>query len=153
MNEKYIFLDFDGVLNSWPYLAQVVDVPHGVRHIDPDAVFQLQRVVDATGARIVVSSTWRKLYSVQELSDMLAENGLMADVIDVTPSHNNGYRGHEIQQWLDDHFEFDDYPTFVIVDDGSDMEPFMDHFVQTEIEYGLTPDKADEMIEKLGGMR
>jgi hypothetical protein len=58
---KVIFLDVDGVLNSrgkWAGcdLANLTD--SGTR-IDPLAVARLKRIVDATDAKIVVSSTWR----------------------------------------------------------------------------------------------
>ena len=56
---KIIFLDFDGVQNTGHYqrLLQYLGNPWRDRYgalFDPDAVRQLKRIVDATGADIVV---------------------------------------------------------------------------------------------------
>lgn len=48
---KVIFLDFDGVITTeksrWC--------------LDKDKMLLLKRIVDATGAKIVISSSWRRL--------------------------------------------------------------------------------------------
>lgn len=56
-------------------------------------------------------------------------------------------RGHEIQEWLDDH-PF--VQRFVIVDDDGDMAHLMSKLVQTDFTDGLTKEKAGEIIRRFG---
>lgn len=63
---KIIFLDFDGVLNTEHYqnLLQLQGKPWQDEYgafFDPNAVKQLKRIIDATGADIVVESSWKYL--------------------------------------------------------------------------------------------
>ena len=51
---KVIFLDIDGVLNNQTLLYH-----YGLDYIDGDMVELLKHVVSATGAEIVLSSSWR----------------------------------------------------------------------------------------------
>lgn len=71
---KIIFLDFDGVLNTEYYqgLLQFQGKQWHDEHgafFDPKAVRQLKRIIDATGADIVVESSWKYLglEAMQEL--------------------------------------------------------------------------------------
>ena len=57
---KVIFLDFDGVLNSAKYLLGHGDC--GVA-IDPARMALLKQIVDATDAKIVLSTSWREHWS------------------------------------------------------------------------------------------
>lgn len=50
---KVIFLDFDGVLNSRSFRAVRSDI------IDEKHMTFLRRIVEATGAGIVLSTSWR----------------------------------------------------------------------------------------------
>lgn len=98
---KVIFLDIDGVL-----------IPYGqdARNLNPECTGHLQQIVQATDARLVISSSWRlALYS--ELLNMLSDYGLANRVIGCTPHRvaapeNAGadwldhMRAHEITAWL-----------------------------------------------------
>lgn len=140
---KILFLDVDGVLNNAASAAEGID-------LIAEKVLLVARICEETGASIVISSTWRKLYSLDVLSEMLRRVGLRSTpVIDVTPEFHNGHRGEEIQHWLDEHPDVTD---FVIIDDDSDMldkqKPF---FVQTRWEMGLTTRCAKKAIAILKG--
>jgi hypothetical protein len=160
---KVIFLDIDGVLNSESYVLKLEEkccqIGHSretpcdcfklYRQIDRDAVTRLNRLVAVTGAKIVVSSTWRKIFDMPELCRILTEHGLVAEVIGATPDlfndpgrepGTNLERGYEIDFWLRDHPEVD---RFVILDDGSDMAMHRKCLVQTDCEDGL----CDEHVE------
>lgn len=135
---KIIFLDVDGVLNSLElvYLRDADSGNHPLHDIDDRNVKFLNLVVQESGAKIVISSSWRKLYRLEEIAAMLKEKGLVGDdvVIDRTIS-GSGYRGEEIQEWLDRHPEVSHY---VILDDDSDMLPSqVKHFVKTPRLSGL----------------
>jgi hypothetical protein len=147
---KIIFLDFDGVLNSlewWksPERASMIGHElHGnsLRNIDPACVERLQRIVDATGARIVVSSAWRwsgKRYrngGVTHLRRYLAVRGLRNSqriVIGCTPCLPHAIRGIEIRAWLD---RRPDIERFAVIDDERhDMEHWPE-LVKTNWECG-----------------
>lgn len=56
---KYIFLDFDGPLNTGR--SDYMDPYRYGHHFDDVAVRNLRRIIDKTGAKIVVSSSWRHM--------------------------------------------------------------------------------------------
>ena len=86
---KYIFLDFDGVLNTEFYQNQLISQgkPWGDENgafFDPEAVMQLKRIVDATCADIVIESSWKYL-GLKALREMWAARRLPRRLIDITP--------------------------------------------------------------------
>jgi hypothetical protein len=70
-----IFLDFDGVLNSRPFFAnriaeariELYETLGEAADSDPANVAELERLVQATGASIVISSSWRHCHRLDEL--------------------------------------------------------------------------------------
>jgi hypothetical protein len=59
-----------------------------------------------------------------------------------------GDRGEEIQKWLDEHGE--NVESFVILDDDSDLEPYMSRSVIVDGEVGLTEADVNKAIVILG---
>lgn len=103
---KIIFLDIDGVLNSADYLDHTKHC-NGYSDINPKKVKLLKKIVDRTGAEIVLSSTWRDLGKRKNepehpmytyLIDTLQSYGL--EIIDHTPYIAQG-RPSEIKAWID----------------------------------------------------
>jgi hypothetical protein len=148
-------LDVDGVLNSAERPAWTDNV-NGLYGIDPVLTERLARVLLATGAQVVVSSSWR-IGGIAEGSlfrkAMVAADPsgvVLRSVIAATPISYEArrVRGDEIQEWLD---ENPDVTAFAIVDDNSDMAHLSDHLVLTTWAAGLTDELADELIQKLGG--
>ena len=142
---KILFLDIDGVLNNQDAFRKKDLDP-----IDEDNVIQLNRIIDATDCKIVISSVWRRCNTVGSLRSMLElKHGVRKDsIIDFTPIFNRlAPRGHEIEAWL----EKNDRPHFVILDDDNDMLLYQEreHFVQTSFKKGLTKELADKAIEIL----
>ena len=96
---RIIFLDFDGVLNTEYYqgLLQFQGKQWQDQYgafFDPRAVRQLKRVIDTTGADIVVESSWKYLglEAMQELWRVRNLPGRVIDIgndIDVDPRINN----------------------------------------------------------------
>ena len=87
---RIIFLDFDGVLNTEYYqgLLQFQGKQWQDEHgafFDPRAVRQLKRVIDATGADIVVESSWKYL-SLEAMQELWTVRNLPGRVINITPS-------------------------------------------------------------------
>ena len=146
---KVIFLDFDGVLNSHKWIGanqHLFKSNQLFMHsdVDSEAVARVQRIVDATGAKVVVSSTWRRFNSIGELRRVLKKHGFTGEVISTTPTHG-GPRGTEIQSWLNDN----PVEGFVIVDDDSDMVHLMNKLVQTTFDLGLQDEHVDKAIAVL----
>lgn len=150
---RVIFLDFDGVLNSHTFMKacardSVWDDPSG---LDPVAVARLNRVVEATEAFVVVSSTWRIGRRRVELAEILASKGFTGKVLGTTPHLSGPYqRGSEISLWLKECKLLYDVERYVVIDD--DFDAGVGHapsFVRTSMDEGLTDALADRCIEIL----
>lgn len=155
---KVIFLDIDGVLNNHDSMHRAYEKgldAAGIRGWDRGSVDELKRIVAETGARIVISSTWRL-----NISDRRSEHAVAAgfemygipEFTDVTPNFPGKIRGLEIKSWMDNWAE-EPIESFVILDDDSDMLPEqMAHFVQPSLfRGGLNKELADKAIEILNG--
>lgn len=156
---KVIFLDVDGVLNSQNFHKSgrdknAVQWKSGGK-IDAEGVARLDKLVKATDAKIVISSSWRHSMNPFEMKHALRHMGLTTfrNVIDRTPV-GMGIRGEEIQEWLDldperarvwtDHEPVDAY---VILDDNNDMLPEQqEHFVHVDSSIGLTDENVVDAI-------
>lgn len=176
---KVIFLDFDGVLNSSasflmeskkkkrllsnkyrnkrPYLTKEQGKEYQVNKTFSEvAASNFQYILDqCPEVKIVISSTWRLIFTLDELKEQLEEYGIDSSrVVGVTPQASNkrfsqrAERGDDISEYLEAHSEVTDY---VIIDDNSDMTVHMDKFVQTTWLDGLTMGIASTVIAKLGG--
>jgi hypothetical protein len=147
-----VFLDIDGVLNNRGCFRPGNCDPRFGRNPDPFCVDALNYITETTGAKIVVSSTWR-ISGLEHMRETMRRWGVTGEVMDITPrlETRNGDiwlsapRGTEIQAWLAD----SDNPPFVILDDDSDMEHLSDRLVQTNFEQGLTWSLACQAIKKI----
>lgn len=151
MNNKIIFLDVDGVLNSAKFDRWLQDHHmkqyYGYELLDQNAILNLQDIVFVTGANIVLSSSWRLSNSCSErLRQQLLPYGLQ--FIDKTVCLRQEDRGEEIKEWLSRHPEVS---YFVILDDDDDFkdEELKKHFVQTTFDSGLLEEHVNKAIEIL----
>ena len=154
---RVLFLDFDGVLNSvgsFIYnnrmnLLGLTQVPTH-ESFCPVASSNLQYILEELpDVQVVVSSTWRKHKTINALKKIFETNNILPDrMIGVTPVDPDRYRGNEIKEYLDKHPEV---TSFVILDDDTDMIPYMDNLVKTDSRDGLTFSKAERVIEAFGG--
>ncbi len=127
---KIIFLDIDGVLNHEQFYKNRNrhEKEYPLSEICPKSVANLNVLIAETGAKVVISSTWRMGRTATEMQVLLEGVGFTGEVIDCTPIFKESYtcRGDEILQWtksnkelLDaDYYNFTEY---VILDDDSDM--------------------------------
>jgi hypothetical protein len=160
---KIVFLDFDGVLNSRASHGKAdmvhpddVSVRLGMRGLDLVHVPPLNQILRESGAKIVLSTTWRILYPLERLTALLEWLGVEAPVVGVTPRgafdpkrglYMSSVRGLEIQDWLDNHPGVTD---FVILDDSSDMAHLMPKLIQTDDATGLTQAHVAPALRLLG---
>ena len=155
--QKILFLDIDGVVNSVNTGDRGVrplhpgpDTPDGwIDGIDPEKVTILNRIIAATGAQIVISSSWRRQHGLAETTDTLRRAGLQADVIGETP-HSTPHRSVQIQQFLDA-WAGENIAAFIILDDYEDMRLLNHRFVHTDPMNGLSEADADRAITMLLG--
>lgn len=163
MNEnKIIFLDIDGVLNS-SKSAEYYHNKYGGNGFggffreddeptlenvlwDEDCVELLNDIIKETNAKIVISSTWRKYYSLDAFKKMFKLYGVEnLDIIGRTKLGTR-HRGEEIQAYIDEH----KITKYVILDDDSDMlESQILNFVNTNCDFGLSESDSLKAIEIL----
>jgi len=99
---KTLFLDIDGVLNS---LSRQDDSGELFREIFPEHVKALNRIVRATAAKVVLSSSWRYLIhnghmTIHGFETMLHTHGFCGSLIDCT-RQDKGVDGDESElRWL-----------------------------------------------------
>lgn len=168
---KVIFLDFDGVMNCWRCAYSLPYRPPNlywrlrrffnrfIRHklafhergfsgyIGKVHVEVLNRIIEQTGAKIVVSSTWRVLHNEKELAIILDKAGVKGEVVGVTPRSSSRIRGLEIAEWIRN--SETPVESFVILDDDSDMEELMPYLVKTRTKTGLLPQHLEQAIALL----
>ena len=145
---KIIFLDVEGVLNNGDWATEMFEKGIRVYHDDilyEPSLIQLKRIVDETGAVIVVSSSWRQIpIAYEHLQGWLKKFGM--EIYDKTP-YVGGERGNDITAWFNRHpGEW----KYVILDDDDDMNIHKEHLVQTCFSDGLTEAEADRCIGILG---
>lgn len=162
---KVLFLDIDGVLNSdnwfgyrlyciknnmYDRVLNFIDTndentEHKLTMIDDRAIANLNRIVEETGCKVVLSSSWR---SSQESENVFTQyilklKGFKYELYDVTPrlwhKEFGTQRGEEIHSWINKESEKNEIESYVILDDDSDMLPEqMNNFIHVDSNIGLT---------------
>lgn len=148
---KVIFVDFDGVLNSDKYVANCGY--YGVV-IDPSKMVLLKNITESTGAKIVLSTSWREHWNKDDslcdetgklINSIFSQYGL--EIYDKTPKLYMR-RETEIKSWLDINSGVE---KFVVLDDAFLNADFMnDFFIKTSnLHGGLDENDAAKAIKIL----
>lgn len=137
------------IYNNRLHLLGLSDTPTH-EAFDPIACSNLQYILEElSDVQVVISSTWRKHKNLAALQKIFENNNILSDrMIGTTPVSEEGYRGKEIETYLKEHPEI---TKFVIIDDDSDMKPYMDRLVKVDSRNGFTFTDAERVIEMLGG--
>mmetsp|Transcript_107981 Transcript_107981/g.170607 ORF Transcript_107981/g.170607 Transcript_107981/m.170607 type:complete len:239 (-) Transcript_107981:55-771(-) len=144
---KIIFLDIDGVL-----------VTRRIGCFEENLLRNLKRVVDETGATIVLSSDWRRHPQARlEAKRVLGTVGLTFVACTPSLSAYIAQRPTEIMQWKRDYTKRCDaerISNWIAIDDRPLLEErhghcLRGHFVQTQPLRGLVESVADECIKLL----
>ena len=143
---KIIFLDFDGVMVTDRYQAQLTDSNSPLRDdygakFDPVCVENLRRIIDSTDADIVVISTWKMEMGLDDIQKMWDARQLPGKVIGVTPDIDPVHRGNEIAAWLNAYGEECQY---AIIDDC----PILDFFREEQLPHLFKVDERTGLDEK-----
>ena len=120
---KVIFLDIDGVLSTGNDFGVSKDNKWDAYRFDSKCVAVLNSILKETGAEIILSSDWRHTYTLQEMRDIFAHNGVINGPIGFTMRSAN-YNGNtlewgrteEIKHWLKSNAWKDDCK-WVAIDD------------------------------------
>ena len=173
---KVLFLDIDGVLNSENWFAYRIycvknnmvnilmnfvdtddrNIKHKLTMLDDRAIANLNRIIEETGCKVVLSSSWRSSIESENIftQNLLKLKGFKYEFYDVTPrlwfSDFSIRRGEEIKFWLDKESEKHEIESFVILDDDSDMLPEqLNNFIHVDGQVGLTDRDVLTAIEIL----
>ena len=151
---KIIFLDIDGVLVT---PASLYNIPNK-KLIDVfcrTRVCRLNKIVQETNAKIVLSSSWRIGNTLDVMDTYLIHNGLQYTLYDKTPSF--GQRSEEITHWIKNNQPIVSY--VILEDDVTDTmeEEHSGHIVKTKWwptkevakDYGLLSEHVSKAINIL----
>lgn len=157
---KVIFLDIDGVLNN----DRTKERFEGYVFVSDDKVLLLKEIIDQTGAKIVLSSTWRRGWECKErvaepsssdlqdirLFDALVNKLKEYDIELLSYTEDFGRRGEEITLWLKN-WTGEPVESYAILDDmeGAEMRPHTSYLVQTGFWGGLMPKHVQKAIKLL----
>lgn len=148
---KFIFLDFDGVLNSSQF-RETTDDYHN-NFIDQTRLPFLKKIIDETRAKIVLTTTWRLYWNGNDATDEITEkinapfkkHGM--EIYSRTDDYGEN-RDYEIAMWLCNHGA-DNYVILDDVDFRWSMENRR-HFLKTDDSaHGLDEITAAHAIEIL----
>lgn len=153
---RVIFLDFDGVLNTERYLR--ARDPRTQSILDETKLSLLRRIVEETGAVIVLSTSWRRHWDPdptlwdatwKPCGEALCRHGLT--VYDRTPDygdHSGNNRDREVRDWLAAHSG--EVESFVILDDIlMGWEELEGRLARTNPFRGLTAELAEKAVRLL----
>lgn len=166
---KIIFLDFDGVLNTenyqglLQYQGKSWQDEYGA-FFDPNAIKQLKRIIDATGADIVIESSWKYL-GLDAMKELWEVRNLPGRIIDITPSTiSDEYllssdlenihpsllhcKGVEIASWLSK-YETQDFRYVIIDDEYVILDSQLPYFILINPYEGITEEQAIQAISIL----
>lgn len=97
-----ILLDLDGVVNGKRYRDSLPDpIEDPSDCFCKERVARLNDVIKATGAKVVLTSDWRRVHPVKRIDTWLKMRGFKGEIIGETPVRN--YRFQEIRAWLEEH--------------------------------------------------
>lgn len=152
--QKIVFLDIDGVLNNWAWIEHNrLELHDDTKHFDPACVEKLNRIIDVTGADVVLSTSWRLIHPRDELEGLLRAVGVVANFVGETPRGTfNDRRYDEIKAWLRQNLYTGRY---VILDDSvdtfeADTLEEAERIIHTTMNHGLLESHVTAAIHVLG---
>ena len=170
-HDSYIFLDFDGVLNTerWQRHCMAAGLPteDGFGPVfDPEAVENLATIMEAVpGAKVIITSSW-KWEGLEKMKRLWTKRKLPGVLLDIAPDFVPNFddeafekilqgelpvgRGAEIRAWMEQNGAAGNH--YVILDDLPDFYPDQQpHYIQTDPRVGITLEDAMRAIGILNG--
>lgn len=155
---RFIFLDIDGVI------ATPKTVEHGMWALTPEKQDLLGMIIEKTGAKIVLSSSWRK-HTIDDTIEHMKEHGFRFcdEIVGITIRayqylqkgvHLSIPRGVEIKQWLDTHviYPWYAYPEqkerYRILNEDGSFKMMRSNKLGTDFSYVILDDDSDMLYEQ-----
>lgn len=155
-----VFLDVDGVLNC-DFTKETVTDYSGTQYtgVDDCLVENLAKIIKATNAEIVLTSSWKTCWDVtmpnNEMEPMakylvlkLKKQGL--HISGRTIDRENGDRGYGIRRWLK---RFPEVERWIVLDDqiffDYEEQGIIPHLIKTDFSCGLTEENVQKAIDFL----
>lgn len=152
---KYIFLDFDGVLNTEQYQAQLAIEGKPTKDeygplFDPKAVERLEKIVEATKAEINIISSWGEVLGKERIIEMWKKRGLPGEVrVVFVPDDKCDTKAQWVKECLDRKI----FLPYIILDDESVFFPEQEkHLFKVNPVIGITKEIAEWSIEELNSL-
>ena len=152
---KYIFLDFDGVLNTEQYQAQLTSEEKPTRDeygplFDPQAVARLTQIVEATKAEIFIISAWGEVLGQDKVIEMWKNRGLPGEVrVVYIPDEKCSSK----TQWIKKIIGQRIFLPYVILDAESQfLQKQEKHFIKVNPVSGISKEIADQSIKLLNAL-
>ncbi len=150
--DKIIFVDIDGPLatNGCSDHIQVTKWSTVMYRMDLRCVKALNEILTITGADIVLSSDWRRHWTLKDLGEIFEWNGIIKEPIDTTPIAPVSYsnleknRINEIAIWVKEHLP----EKWVAFDDLNLKSESVPNFVLCDSEDGISKKETKEAIIK-----
>jgi len=147
-----LFLDIDGVLNDETFLQRCKSLD---QEIDPKKVSLLNHIINKTGCRTILSSSWRSqgLNEVQRKLEKVGFNHQLDGCTPLLEERTPGgiffaaRRGDEIGSWIYAHGGMQTKAVCIL--DDEDVSPLEQHRVPCSFSKGLTDHEANLAIKKL----
>ena len=118
---KYLFLDIDGVLNSFDDYGidgkEFIENIENLTFILSDRQLSLlNKIIDKYHPKIILSSYWRNRYSLKTLQNKFEDAGFKGKILAITPSFGGEHedRWQQIKHYIDDN----DVSDYIILDDS-----------------------------------
>ena len=149
---KYIFLDFDGVLNTEQYQAQlnIKGKPTKDEYgplFDPKAVARLSEIVEATNAEIFVISSWGEVLVKEKIIEMWKKRGLPGKVHAVfVPEEKCDSKANWIKRCIDGQIFL---PYIILEDEPIFMPEQEEGFIKVNPVTGISKEDAEISIDIL----
>lgn len=151
---RLIFIDIDGVFNSLTYYKSDRfnnEPTYPLSEFDTECVKRYMNIIEKTGAKTVISSSWRFTDGLRNIMEQVGFYGTALE-FEITP-YLGTIRGLEIRSYLEqyeDTHKNEEVESYCIIDDETDMlYEQKDNFVNTDINFGLTDEDVDKVIKIL----
>lgn len=140
-----VLLDIDGVMvpaNSWKRPEFLND---GFPAFSNRATQALQRIIFETGATIVLTTSHKFTYTLEQWKNIFEERGIKINTIDrLSENTNHLSRKEEILNWLHTNTINEE---FIIIDDDKSLNSLPDFLKEKLIQTSATVGLTDQLVE------
>lgn len=146
LENKIVFLDIDGVLNSSLSLYSGCS-NNNKWSIDKNIISAYKKFSEKHNLKTVIISNWReKVQNNQEMEKIIFDDcGVNLNIHGLTPVLNKK-RGFEVEYYINNN----DIKNYVIIDDQANfLDNQLDRFIKTDIALGMTIYDLKKIAEKL----